>query len=91
MSLTCRAKCNPITLVFCILNRFVVFNNITAVFKYCAAFITFISSDSEVRELVCHVGDCDTGVDVKFSTGGLFKTENLTPEMRGALLLNFHP
>ena len=67
------------------------FNNITAVFKYGAAFISFISSDSEVRELIRHVGDGDTSVDVKFLTERLFKTKSRMPEMRGALLLNLRP
>ena len=47
MSLTCRTKCNEITLVSCVLIWFVVFNHIIAVFEYCTAFITFISSHSK--------------------------------------------
>ena len=47
LSMTRKAKCNEITSVSCVLIRFVVFNNITAVFEYCTTFITFISSHSK--------------------------------------------
>ena len=47
LSMTRKAKCNEITSVSCVLIRFVVFNNITAIFEYCTTFITFISSHSK--------------------------------------------
>ena len=47
LSMTRKAKCNEITSVSCVLIRFVVFNNITAVFEYCTTFITFITSHSK--------------------------------------------